>query len=65
MTKICKKCGCTMPYDPYFKSYVCRQCGGSIAVPATGQKFITQSGNYISTKTLKFDGSLKKVLVCK
>ena len=54
-----------MPYDPYFKSYVCRQCGGSIAVPATGQKFITQSGNYISTKTLKFDGSLKKVLVCK
>ena len=31
MTKICSKCHSTMPYDPYFKSYVCRQCGNSIS----------------------------------
>jgi DNA-directed RNA polymerase subunit M/transcription elongation factor TFIIS len=27
MYKSCNKCKHTMVYDPYFKSYVCRQCG--------------------------------------
>jgi len=27
MLKICEKCNCTMSFDPYFKAYICRQCG--------------------------------------
>jgi hypothetical protein len=29
MSKICGKCQSTMSYDPYFKAYICRQCGCS------------------------------------
>ncbi len=25
--KICPECRRTLAYDPYFKSYICRQCG--------------------------------------
>jgi hypothetical protein len=25
--KICPECRRTMAFDPYFKSYICRQCG--------------------------------------
>lgn len=27
MYKTCSKCNHTMAYDPYFKAYICRQCG--------------------------------------
>jgi hypothetical protein len=27
MLIICMKCNHTMSYDPYFKYYICRQCG--------------------------------------
>jgi len=27
MSKICSKCKRIMDYDPYFKLYICRQCG--------------------------------------
>lgn len=67
MTKVCTGCGCTMPYDPYFKAFVCRQCGTSIAVSAKAQATITPSGNHIVTKSARFDGSFKnkKVILCK
>lgn len=27
MYKFCDKCGHTIAYEPYFKAYLCRQCG--------------------------------------
>jgi len=29
MNKICPKCSRTMSYDPYFKAFICRQCGNT------------------------------------
>jgi len=31
--KICPECRRTMAFDPYFKSYICRQCGHQEDVP--------------------------------
>lgn len=35
MTKICSKCNRVMEYEPYFKTYLCRQCGNEVAVKIT------------------------------
>lgn len=67
MTKICTRCGCTMPYDPYFKSYVCRQCGTSIPVPVKAQATISPSGNDINSNSKRYSGIFgkNKIIMCK
>jgi hypothetical protein len=52
MTKICVKCHSTMPYDPYFKAYVCRQCGNSISF---------DSANHLEKGNVKIAKSMKAV----
>ena len=32
MIKICNKCNRIMAYEPYFKKYICRQCGYEVDV---------------------------------
>lgn len=42
--KICDKCHSIMPYDPYFKSYICRNCGNTYKGNFTGVKFCPKCG---------------------
>lgn len=39
MSKLCENCGRVVSYDPYFKAYVCRQCGSQISIKKTWERY--------------------------
>ena len=54
MIKICSKCSRVMNYEPYFKSYLCRQCGNEISVKVAHSNTyqIVKYGKTVSTKKM-------------
>jgi len=53
MNRICEECGRVMSYDPYFKKYVCPQCGCQARVEDS------QSSNNQTTKSSTSDSKEK------